>query len=86
MHVINCGRTHHHLSGKGVCSHHLICSTRLLSSFAGDGVLNFTEFIDLMVNDKPELEVDLELIEAFRCFDTGDTGMIGDQLLTRLKL
>ena len=64
----------------------IICSTRLLSSVAGDGVLNFTEFIDLMVNDKPELEVDLELIEAFRCFDTGDTGMIGDQLLTRLKL
>lgn len=83
MHVINCGRTHH-LSGKGVCSHHLL--NRLLSSFAGDGVLNFTEFIDLMVNDKPELELDLELIEAFRCFDTGDTGMIGDQLRTRLKL
>ena len=34
-----------------------------------------------MINDKPELEADLELIEAFRCFDTGDTGIIGGPLL-----
>ncbi|XP_028409666.1 calmodulin-like [Dendronephthya gigantea] len=44
--------------------------------YDGDGVLNFTEFVDLMVNDKPEIEMDLELIEAFHAFDTEDTGFI----------
>lgn len=44
--------------------------------YDGDGVLNFLEFIDLMVSDKQEIEEDLELIEAFRAFDTGDTGLI----------
>ena len=43
----------------------------MLSCILGDGVLNFLEFIDLMVNDKEEIE---ELIEAFRAFDTEDTG------------
>ena len=46
----------------------------MLSCILGDGVLNFLEFIDLMVNDKEEIEEDLELIEAFRAFDTEDTG------------
>ena len=55
--------------------------TFFLCHHTGDGVLNFTEFVDLMINDKPELEADLELIEAFRCFDTADTGIIGGPLL-----
>ncbi|CAB3979138.1 calmodulin 4 [Paramuricea clavata] len=44
--------------------------------YDGDGVLNFTEFIDLMVNDRADIDVDLELIEAFHSFDTEDTGLI----------
>jgi Ca2+-binding EF-hand superfamily protein len=39
-------------------------------------VLNFTEFIDLMVNDKSEIEEDLELIEAFHAFDRDETGIV----------
>jgi Ca2+-binding EF-hand superfamily protein len=42
----------------------------------GDGVLNFTEFIDLMVNDKSEIEEELELIEAFHAFDRDETGIV----------
>ena len=53
-------------------------------------MLNFTEFIDLMVNDRPEIEDDLDLIEAFHAFDTYDTGMsqaleILNSLLGRLS-
>ncbi|XP_046848189.1 calmodulin-like [Xenia sp. Carnegie-2017] len=44
--------------------------------YDGDGFLNFTEFIDLMINDKPEIDDDIEMIEAFRCFDTENTGFI----------
>lgn len=45
--------------------------------YDGDGVLNFTEFIDLMVNDRgADIDVELELIEAFHSFDTEDTGLI----------
>ena len=44
--------------------------------YDGDGVLNFTEFIDLMVNDRPEIEDDLDLIEAFHAFDAYETGLI----------
>jgi Ca2+-binding EF-hand superfamily protein len=53
----------------------------LFSSCAGDGVLNFTEFIDLMVNDRgADIDVELELIEAFHSFDTEDTGMVNARL------
>lgn len=44
--------------------------------YDGDGVLNFLEFIDLMVYDKKQIDSDLELIEAFRAFDSDETGVI----------
>lgn len=42
----------------------------------GDGVLNFVEFVDLMFNEKVQIDEDLELIEAFRSFDSDDNGKL----------
>lgn len=49
--------------------------TTIYIMLPGDGVLNFTEFIDLMINDKQEIDEDLELIDAFHAFDTDGTGI-----------
>lgn len=42
---------------------------------SGDGV-NFMEFLTLMGEHLFEFDAEAELIEAFECFDEGDTGFV----------
>ena len=50
------------------------CNDIFLAFYIGDGKLNILEFIDLMEKENEKTDKELELIEAFRAFDTEDTG------------
>lgn len=48
---------------------------------SADRGINFTMFLTMMSEHLIEFDTEAELVEAFACFDEGDTGMVkGDEI------
>ena len=49
---------------------------RLWSLWAGDGCIDFPEFLDVMTRDMHDPDTENELMEAFKVFDKDGNGFI----------